>query len=45
LHLAEIIVIGHIAQDGMLACLLADVPRDKPVSYVNKYKDSTPPTT
>ena len=31
LHTADRIVIGHLNPDGMLACLLADMPADKPV--------------
>lgn len=31
LHLAQRIVIGHLAPDGMLACLLADLQDSKPV--------------
>ena len=31
LHAADRIVIGHLNPDGMLACLLADMPSDKPV--------------
>ncbi|MDD4016320.1 MAG: hypothetical protein PHV28_00115 [Kiritimatiellae bacterium] len=32
LHAAERVVIGALNPDGMLACLLADLPNDKPVS-------------
>ena len=32
LHAADRVVIGHINPDGMLACLLSDMPADKPVS-------------
>ncbi len=31
LHAAHAVVIGCLAPDGMLACLLADLPEDKPV--------------
>ena len=31
LHAAEAVVIGHLNPDGMLACLLADMPTDKPL--------------
>jgi REP element-mobilizing transposase RayT len=31
LHAADRIVIGHLNPDGMLACLLADMPADKPI--------------
>ena len=39
LHAADKVVIGHLAQDGMLACLLADLPGEKPVTVL---KRSTP---
>ena len=32
LHAADTVVIGQLNPDGMLACLLADMPGDKPVS-------------
>ena len=35
LHLAASAVIGRLAPDGMLACLLADLRRDIPVRYVD----------
>ena len=34
LHLASSVVIGQLAPDGMLACLLADLRRDIPVCYL-----------
>lgn len=34
LHLASSVVIGQLAPDGMLACLLADLRRDIPVYYL-----------
>lgn len=34
LHLASNVVIGQLAPDGMLACLLADLRRDIPVYYL-----------
>lgn len=34
LHLAANAVIGHLAPDGMLTCLLADLHRDIPVQYL-----------
>jgi hypothetical protein len=34
LHLASGAVIGHLAPDGMLACLLADLRRDIPIRYL-----------
>ncbi|MCO5061347.1 MAG: transposase [Kiritimatiellae bacterium] len=36
LHLAHNAVIGHLAPDGMLACLLADLRRDIPVHYLDQ---------
>ncbi len=36
LHVADAIVIGQLAQDGMHACLLADLPGDKPVTVLNR---------
>lgn len=44
LHVAENVVIGYITCDGMLACLLADLPRDRPVLYLDKPAGATPPT-
>jgi putative transposase len=35
LHLAANAVIGQLAPDGMLACLLADLRRDMPVHYLS----------
>jgi len=32
LHTANTVVIGHLNPDGMLACLLSDMPADKPVT-------------
>ena len=34
LHAADVVVIGYLNPDGMLACLLADMPADKPVSLL-----------
>jgi REP element-mobilizing transposase RayT len=34
LHAAERVVIGQLSADGMLACLLADLPHDKPISIL-----------
>jgi hypothetical protein len=34
LHAANTVVIGHLNPDGMLACLLADMSADKPVSMM-----------
>ena len=34
LHTAERVVIGQLSADGMLACLLADLPHDKPISIL-----------
>ena len=31
LHAADRVVIGHLNPDGMLACLLSDMPADKPI--------------
>ena len=31
LHAADSVVIGYLNPDGMLACLLADMPEEKPV--------------
>jgi hypothetical protein len=31
LHAADTVVIGHLNPDGMLACLLSDMPADKPI--------------
>ena len=45
LHLAASAVIGRLAPDGMLACLLADLRRDIPVRYVEPQhvrKDTEP---
>ncbi|MFA5205203.1 MAG: hypothetical protein WC708_12450 [Lentisphaeria bacterium] len=33
LHAAATVVIGHLAPDGMLACLLADLPEDRPIHF------------
>lgn len=41
LHLADNIMIGHITSGGMLACLLADVPSDKPMLHLDKYENAT----
>lgn len=40
LHLARRIVIGQLAPDGMLACLLADLQDRKPVQVLSKMEDS-----
>ncbi|MBI3987595.1 MAG: transposase [Lentisphaerae bacterium] len=32
LHVADTIVIGHLNPDGMLACLLSELPCDKPIA-------------
>jgi len=32
LHAADSVVVGSLNPDGMLACLLADMPSDKPLS-------------
>ena len=34
LHAADAVVIGYLNPDGMLACLLSDLPDEKPVSMV-----------
>ena len=36
LHAAERVVIGQLSADGMLACLLADLPHDKSISILDK---------
>ncbi len=36
LHAADSVVIGQLAPDGMLACLLADLPNDKPLTVLNR---------
>ena len=36
LHVAQSVVIGQLAPDGMLACLLADLPQDKPVVVLHR---------
>jgi len=36
LHAAESVVIGQLSADGMLACLLADLSHDKPISIIEK---------
>jgi putative transposase len=35
LHLAHHIVIGQLSPDGMLACLLADMPDNKPITILS----------
>ncbi len=35
LHLAHHIVIGQLSPDGMLACLLADLPDNKPITFLS----------
>jgi hypothetical protein len=35
LHLARDVVVGHVSEGGMLACLLADMPEGKPITYLN----------
>ena len=37
LHVADRVVIGHLNPDGMLACLLADMPSDKPISVFRAF--------
>ena len=37
LHAAERVVIGRLSADGMLACLLADLPQAKPISILGSY--------
>lgn len=39
LHRADSVVIGQLAPDGMLACLLADLPESKPVQILSKRTD------
>ena len=39
LHTAQSVVIGQLAPDGMLACLLADVPHDKPVVVLHRLEE------
>jgi REP element-mobilizing transposase RayT len=39
MHRAQRIVIGQLAPDGMLACLLADLPESKPVQILSKVAD------
>jgi hypothetical protein len=39
LHRAQRIVIGQLAPDGMLACLLADLQDSKPVWILSKRED------
>jgi len=39
LHLARRIVIGQLAPDGMLACLLADLQDSKPVQVLSKREE------
>lgn len=34
LHMAERVVIGRLPQDGMLACLLADMQTEKPIQVL-----------
>lgn len=36
LHVADTVIIGQLAADGMLACLLADLPGGKSVTVLNK---------
>jgi putative transposase len=38
LHLAHHIVIGQLSPDGMLACLLADMPDNKPITFLSDRK-------
>ncbi len=35
LHLAHHIIIGQLSPDGMLACLLADLPNNKPITFLS----------
>lgn len=41
LHAAEAVVVGQLAQDGLLACLLADLPVDKPVTVLKRMPELT----
>ena len=34
LHVAERVVVGRLTQDGMLACLLADMQTEKPIQVL-----------
>ncbi len=36
LHLSRNIVIGQLSTDGMLACLLSDLPENKPITFLKK---------
>ena len=36
LHAADAVVIGQLAQNGTLACLLADLPSEKPVTILKR---------
>ena len=42
LHLAHHIVIGQLSPDGMLACLLADLPDNKPITFLSPASSSLP---
>ncbi len=35
LHLAHHIIIGQLSSDGMLACLLADLPNNNPITFLS----------
>ena len=39
LHAADTVVIGHLAPDGMLACLLTDFPEDRPIHVLHRTGD------
>lgn len=39
LHAADTVVIGHLAPDGMLACLLTDLPADRPLHILHRTGD------
>jgi hypothetical protein len=41
LQAAEAVVVGQLAQDGLLACLLADLPDDKPVTVLKRMPELT----
>ena len=36
LHLSRNIMIGQLSTDGMLACLLSDLPENKPITFLKK---------
>ena len=41
LHTANTVVIGQLSQDGMLACLLADLPAEKQVTVLKRVPEVT----